>query len=204
MHFDTIQIHGGKNVVETGSRGLAIYPTAAYHFKSCDYAADLFKLKEAGNIYTRLNNPTEQAYESRMAALYGGVAAIATSSGMSAIFLAITSLAKAGENIVSSPYVYGGTFNQFTITFKKLGIDCRLTADDSAEAFAARIDENTRAIFVESMSNPNCRVADIEAIAKIARKYDIPLIVDNTFGAGGYLCNPFDWGANIIVDSATK
>lgn len=204
MHFDTIQIHGGKNVDETGSRGLAIYPTAAYHFKSCDYAADLFELKEAGNIYTRLNNPTVQAYESRMAALYGGVAAIATSSGMSAIFLAITSLAKAGENIVSSPYVYGGTFNQFTITFKKLGIDCRLTADDSAEAFEARIDENTRAIFVESMSNPNCRVADIEAIAKVARKYDIPLIVDNTFGAGGYLCNPFDWGANIIVDSATK
>jgi O-acetylhomoserine (thiol)-lyase len=123
---------------------------------------------------------------------------------MSAIFLAITSLAKSGENIVASPYIYGGTFNLFSLTFKKLGIDCRLTSDDSAEAFEARIDQNTRAIFVESMSNPNCRVADIEAIANVARKYDIPFIVDNTFGAGGYLCNPFNWGANIIVDSATK
>ncbi len=204
LHFETLQIHGGYHKDYTGSRGLAIYPTAAYHFNDCDHAARLFELREAGHIYTRLQNPTTSAYEERVAALYGGSGALATSSGMSAILLTVTALAKAGENIVSSPYVYGGTHNQFRISMRNLGIDCRLAASDRAEDLAALVDENTRAIFVESMSNPGCSVPDLEAVAALAKEHNIPLVVDNTFGACGYLCNPFEWGANIVVDSATK
>ena len=204
LRFETKQIHGGYHVDATGSRGVAIYPTAAYHFKSCDYAAKLFELSEGGNIYTRLHNPTTAAYEERIAALYGGVGALATASGMSAILLTVTALAKAGENIVASPYLYGGTHNQFVISLRNVGIECRLAKSDSAEDIAALIDDKTRAVFAESMGNPTCRVIDIEALAAVAHKNNIPLIVDNTFGAGGYLCNPFEWGADIITDSATK
>lgn len=204
LGFETIQIHGGYKVDETQSRGIAIHPTAAYHFPSCDYAANLFTLSEAGNIYTRLHNPTTAAYEQRIAALYGGVGALATASGMSAILLTVTALANAGDNIVTSPYLYGGTHNQFVISLRNLGIDCRLAKSDKAEDIAQLIDERTRAIFVESMGNPTCRVADIEALAKVAHDHQLPLVVDNTFGAGGYLCNPFEWGADIITDSATK
>ena len=186
------------------ARGIAIHPTAAYHFSSCDYAANLFTLSEPGYIYTRLHNPTTAAYEERIAALYGGVGALATASGMSAILLTVTALAKAGENIVASPYLYGGTHNQFVISLRNLGVECRLAKSDSAEDIAALIDHNTRAVFAESMGNPTCRVIDIEALAEVAHKNNIPLIVDNTFGAGGYLCNPFKWGADIITDSATK
>lgn len=204
LRFETLQIHGGYHPDHTGSRGVAIYPTAAYHFRSCEYAADLFNLKEAGNIYTRLQNPTTSAYEERIAALEGGVGALALSSGMSAQLIAITSLADCGDNIVTTPYLYGGTFNQFKISFRKLGIDCRIAEDDSVAAMEEKIDERTRAIYIESMSNPGCRVADIEAMAAMARRHDIPLIVDNTFGAGGYLCRPLEWGADIVVESATK
>lgn len=204
LHFETIQIHGGYHIDYTGSRGTAIYPTAAYHFKDCRYAAGLFELSEAGNIYTRLHNPTTASYEERVAALYGAAGALAVSSGMAAVLIAVTSLASAGNNIVASPYLYGGTFNQFKISLRNLGIECRLAASDRAEDIEALMDDGTRAVFVESMSNPSCSVADLEAIAAVAERHDVPFIVDNTFGACGYLCNPFDWGANIVVDSATK
>ncbi|MBQ2027108.1 MAG: O-acetylhomoserine aminocarboxypropyltransferase/cysteine synthase, partial [Alistipes sp.] len=177
LRFETLQIHGGYAPDQTLSRGLAIYPTAAYHFKSCDYAANLFELSEAGNIYTRIHNPTTANYENRVAALYGGVGALATSSGMSAILLTVTALAKAGENIVTSPYVYGGTHNQFTISLRNLGVEVRFAKDASAEAIEEVIDDKTRFIFVESMSNPGCIVADIEALAKVAHAHNMPLVV---------------------------
>lgn len=204
LHFETLQVHGGYHVDHTGSRGVAIYPTAAYHFKTCEYAANLFELSEPGNIYTRLHNPTTAAYEERVAALYGGVGALALSSGMAAILIAVTSLASAGQNIVASPYLYGGTFNQFTISLRNLGIECRMAASDRAEDLEKLIDSNTRALFVESMSNPGCSVSDLDALAAVAHSHGIPFVVDNTFGACGYLCNPFRWGADIVVDSATK
>lgn len=204
LRFETKQIHGGYHVDHTGSRGVAIYPTAAYHFKSCDYAARLFELSEGGNIYTRLHNPTTAAYEERIAALYNGVGALALASGMSAILITITALAEAGDNIVASPYLYGGTYNQFRISLRKLGIDCRIAKSENVEDFEALVDERTKMIYAESMGNPTCNVADLEALSALAKRVDVPFVVDNTFGAAGFLCNPFDWGANIVVDSATK
>ena len=204
LRFETKQIHGGYHVDHTGSRGVAIYPTAAYHFKSCDYAARLFELSEGGNIYTRLHNPTTAAYEERITALYNGVGALAVASGMSAILLTVTALAEAGDNIVASPFLYGGTYNQFRISLRKLGIDCRIAKSERAEDFEALIDDRTKMIYAESMGNPTCDVPDLEALAEVARRKDVPFVVDNTFGAAGFLCNPFDWGANIVVDSATK
>lgn len=204
LRFETRQIHGGYHVDHTGSRGIAIYPTAAYHFKSCDYAANLFELSEPGNIYTRLHNPTTAAYEERIASLYGGVGALAVSSGMSAIFITVTALAEAGDNIVAAPFLYGGTYNQFRISLRKLGIEVRIAKSDKVEDFAALIDERTKMIYGESMGNPTCDVLDLEALGALAKEKDVPFVVDNTFGAAGYLCNPFEWGANIVVDSATK
>lgn len=205
LRFETRQIHAGLNPHEpTGARGAAIYPTAAYRFKTCDYAAQLFELSEPGNIYTRLQNPTTSAYEERVAALYGGVGALALSSGMSAVMIAILSLAEQGDNIVVSPFLYGGTYNLFVISLRKLGIDVRVADAPTAEAMEPLIDSRTRAIYCESMGNPTCMVPDLESLAALCRKYDVPFVVDNTFGAGGYLCNPFEYGANIVVDSATK
>lgn len=203
--FETRQIHAGLNHSEpTGSRGVAIYPTAAYRFKDCDYAARLFELSEPGNIYTRLQNPTTSAYEERIAALYGAVGALGVASGMSAILIAITSLASEGENIVASPFLYGGTYNQFRHSLRRLGIEVRIAPTPSPADLEALIDDKTRAIFVESMGNPTCAVPDLEGIAAVAKRNQVPFVIDNTFGAGGYLCNPFEWGANIVVDSATK
>lgn len=203
--FETLQIHAGLQPdTETGARGVAICPTAAYRFRSCDHAARLFELSEAGNIYTRLQNPTTTAYEERITALYGAVGALAVSSGMSAILVTVLSLAAEGDNIVASPFLYGGTYNQFRITLRKLGIDCRIARSERPEEFEALIDDRTRALYVESMGNPTCAVPDLEALGEVAHRRDVPLVVDNTFGAGGYLCNPFEWGANIVVDSATK
>ena len=197
--FETRQIHAGLDPkIENGARGVGIYPTAAYRFRSCDYAAKLFELSEGGNIYTRLQNPTTSAYEERIAALYGAVGALAVSSGMSAILITITMLAKRGENIVASPYLYGGTYNQFRISLRDLGIEVRIAQSEEPEAFAALCDENTKALYVESMGNPTCAVLDLEALGKVAKEKDIPFIVDNTFGAAGYLCNPFEWGADIL------
>lgn len=204
LHFETRQIHAGLHIDATGARGIAIHPTAAYHFESCEYAADLFKLTKAGNIYTRLNNPTNSQYEERIAALYGGVGALTTSAGMSAIMLVVTSLAQGGDNIVASPRLYGGTYNQFRISLRRLGIDVRFAAGENPEDFRKLVDDRTRLVFIESMGNPNCDVLDMESIAKVAHEAGVPFVVDNTFGAGGYLCNPFEWGADIVVDSATK
>ena len=203
--FETRQIHAGLDPDDpTGSRGVAIHPTAAYRFRSCDHAARLFELSEGGNIYTRLQNPTTSAYEARIAALYGAVGALALSSGMSAILVTALSLASAGDNIVASPFLYGGTYNQFRITLRRLGIKCRIAPGERAEELEPLVDGRTKAIFAESMGNPTCVVPDLEALGALARRCDVPLVVDNTFGAAGYLCNPFEWGADIVVDSATK
>lgn len=205
LRFETRQIHAGLNAQEpTGSRGMAIYPTAAYRFKTCEYAANLFELSQPGNIYTRLQNPTTTAYEERIAALYGGVGALALASGMSAVMIAVLSLAEAGDNIVVSPYLYGGTYNLFRISLRKLGIEVRIAPECTPQAMEPLIDDRTKALYCESMGNPTCFVPDLQAIGDLAKKHDVPFVVDNTFGAGGYLCNPFDFGANIIVDSATK
>lgn len=205
LKFATRQIHAGLNPQEaTGSRGVAIYPTSAYRFKSCDYAANLFELSEAGNIYTRLQNPTTTNYEERIAALYGGVGAVATSSGMSAIVTVLTCLASEGDNIVASPLLYGGTYNLFRCTLRRLGIEIRIAPTTAASDMAALVDDRTKAVYAESMGNPTCEVPDIAALAEVAHQAGVPLVIDNTFGAAGYLCNPFDWGADIVVDSATK
>lgn len=205
LKFATRQIHAGLDHHEpTGSRGIAIYPTAAYRFKDCQYAADLFELTQPGNIYTRLQNPTNSMYEERVAALYGGVGALALASGMSAIMVTILTLASKGDNIVASPLLYGGTYNQFRHTLDRLGIEVRIASNTNPSSFAELIDGRTRLVFAESMGNPTCEVVDIEALASVAHRVGVPLVIDNTFGAGGYLCNPFDWGADIIVDSATK
>lgn len=205
LRFETRQIHAGLDKSDpTCSRGVAIHPTAAYRFNSCDHAAKLFELSEGGNIYTRLQNPTTSAYEERIAALYGGVGALAVSSGMAAILIAVTALCSEGDNIVASPLLYGGTYNQFRHTLRRLGIEVRIAPTTDATEFARLCDNRTRAIYAESMGNPTCGVPDLEALAAVARENGVPFIVDNTFGAAGYLCNPFDWGANIVVDSATK
>ena len=205
LRFETRQIHAGLDPKEkTGSRGLAIYPTGAYRFETCEYAANLFELSQPGNIYTRLQNPTTSAYEERIAALYGGVGAVATSSGMAATLVTLTNLASAGDNIVASPYLYGGTYNLFRHTLDRLGISIRIASGEAPEDFGKLIDDRTKGVFIESMGNPTCAVLDIEGVAAVAHAAGVPLIVDNTFGAGGYLCNPIEWGADIIVDSATK
>lgn len=205
LRFATRQIHGGLHPGEAeNARGLAIVPTAAYRFPTCEYAADLFELSQPGNIYTRLQNPTTTSYEERIASLYEGSGAVATPSGMSAIFITISALAQAGDNIVTSPFLYGGTYNLFRHSLRKLGIEVRIAGDESAATIASLCDDRTKAIFIESMGNPTCAVPDIEGIAAVAKEKDVPLVVDNTFGAGGYLCNPFKWGADIVVDSATK
>ncbi|MCL1676649.1 O-acetylhomoserine aminocarboxypropyltransferase/cysteine synthase family protein [Elizabethkingia meningoseptica] len=203
--FETLQVHAGHEVdKDTNSRAVPIYQTSSYTFNDAQHAADLFGLKAFGNIYTRIMNPTTDVFEKRIAALYGGVGALAVSSGHAAQFIAITNFLQQGDNFVSSPYLYGGSYNQFTVSFKKLGIDARIAKDDNPEDFEALIDENTKALYIETIGNPTLNVADFDAIAKVAEKHQIPLIVDNTFGAGGFLFNPFEHGASIIVESATK
>lgn len=204
LGFATRQIHGGLHIDETNARGIAIHPTAAYTFNNCEHAANLFNLAEGGNIYTRLQNPTTAALEERISALYGAVGALAVSSGMAATLLTITALAKQGDNIVASPYLYGGTYNLFRQSLQRLGIEVRIAPTPDPADFAALADDNTRAFFAESMGNPTCAVPDIKGLADAAHAAKVPLIIDNTFGAAGYLCNPFEWGADIVVDSATK
>ena len=205
LHFDTLQVHAGQQAdPTTGSRAVPIYQTTSYVFKNADHAANLFGLKEFGNIYTRIMNPTTDVFEQRVAALEGGVAALATASGQAAQFLAITNLLQAGENFVTSPFLYGGTFNQFKVSFKRLGIDVRFAADDNVDSFRPLIDDKTKAICIETLGNPRLNVPDFEKFAALAKEYDLPLIVDNTFGAGGYLFQPIKHGANIVVEAATK
>ncbi len=205
LHFETLQLHAGQQVdPTTKSRALPIYQTSSYVFDSAEHAANLFALSEFGNIYTRIMNPTTDVFEQRMAALEGGVAALGVASGHSAQFLTFTNILSLGDNFVSSPYLYGGSYNQFTVTFKKLGIEARLATDLTVESFEKLIDEKTKAIYLESIGNPGFVVPDFDAFGALARKYDIPFIVDNTFGAGGYLIRPIEHGANIVVESATK
>ena len=205
LKFETLQVHAGQTVDSTtNSRAVPLYQTACYTFNDADHAANLFGLKEFGNIYTRLMNPTTEVFEKRLAALHGGVAALATSSGHASQFLALTNILQNGDNFVSSPYLYGGSYNQFKVSFKKLGIETRFAEDDEPESFEKLIDENTKAIYLETIGNPSLNIPDFEAVADVAKKHDIPLIVDNTFGAGGYLFQPLKHGANIVVESATK
>lgn len=205
LKFETLQVHAGQEAdPTTGSRAVPIYQTSSYVFKNAEHGANLFALKEFGNIYTRLMNPTTDVFEKRIAALEGGVAALATASGQSAQFIALTNIVESGDNIVSSSYIYGGTFNQFKVQFKRLGIQVKFVDGDNAEGFERLIDSNTKALYVETIGNPKFNVPDFEAIAAVAKKYDIPLVVDNTFGAGGYLFRPLEHGANIVVESATK
>ena len=205
LKFETLQVHAGQSVDSTtNSRAVPLYQTACYTFNDTEHAADLFGLKEFGNIYTRLMNPTTDVFEKRMAALHGGIAALATSSGHASQFLALTNILQNGDNFVSSPYLYGGSYNQFKVSFKKLGIETRFAVDNEPTSFEKLIDKNTKAIYLETIGNPSLNIPDFEAIAEIATKHGIPLIVDNTFGAGGYLFQPLKHGANIVVESATK
>src|SRR5579871_5141072 len=184
LRFETLQLHAGQEVdPTTGSRAVPIYQTTSYAFKNSEHGANLFALKEFGNIYTRIMNPTTDVFEKRIAALEGGVAALATSSGQAAQFLAITTLAQKGDNIVSSSSLYGGTYNQFKVTLPRLGIDVKFVDGDKPENFAKAIDAHTKALYVESIGNPGFNVPDFEAIAKLAHERGILLIVDNTFGA---------------------
>ncbi|AAM71846.1 MAG TPA: O-acetylhomoserine aminocarboxypropyltransferase/cysteine synthase [Chlorobaculum sp.] len=205
FRFETLQVHAGQEPDPvTGSRAVPIYQTTSYVFENAEHGADLFALRKAGNIYTRLMNPTTDVLEKRMAALEGGKAALGVASGHSAQFIAIATICQAGDNIVSSSYLYGGTYNQFKVAFKRLGIEVRFVDGNDQEAFRKAIDENTKALYMESIGNPAFHVPDFDAIAKIARENGIPLIVDNTFGCAGYLCRPIDHGASIVVESATK
>jgi O-acetylhomoserine/O-acetylserine sulfhydrylase len=203
--FETLQLHAGQEPDPvTGSRAVPIYQTTSYVFKNAEHAANLFGLKEFGNIYTRIMNPTTDVFEKRIAALEGGVAAVATSSGQAAQFTAITNILQAGDNLVSTSFLYGGTYNQFKVQFKRIGIQVKFVSGDKAEDFDKAIDKKTKAIFLETIGNPEYNIPDFEAIVEVARKHDIPVIVDNTFGAAGYLFRPLEHGANIVVESATK
>jgi len=203
--FETLQIHAGqKPDPTTNARAVPIYQTTSYVFDSAEHGANLFALKEFGNIYTRLMNPTTDVFEKRIAALEGGVAALAVASGQAAQFLALHNILEAGDSFVSSPYLYGGTYNQFKVAFKRLGISVKFAKSDKAEDLEQEIGENTKAIYLESIGNGAFSVPDFEKVVVLAQKYDIPLIVDNTFGAGGYLVQPLKLGANIVVASATK
>lgn len=203
--FETLQLHAGqKPDPTTNSRAVPIYQTTSYNFNNAEHAATLFALKDFGNIYTRIMNPTSAVFEERMAALEGGVAALAVASGQAAQFTTISTIAQAGENIVSTSLLYGGTYNQFKVTLPRLGINVKFVDGDSPEDFRKLIDKQTKALYIESIGNPRLNVPDIAAIAKVAHDNGIPLIVDNTFGAGGYLCRPIEHGADIVVHSATK
>ncbi len=203
--FETLQLHAGQQVdPTTKSRAVPIYQTTSYVFDNAGHAANLFGLKEFGNIYTRIMNPTTAVFEERIAALEGGVAALATASGQAAQFLAIQTIAQAGENIISTSNLYGGTYNQFKVTFPRLGIGVKFVDGDDPEQFRKLIDEKTKAIYLETIGNPRLNIPDFEAIAKVAHDNGIPLIVDNTFGAGGYLARPIEHGADIVTHSATK
>ncbi|TDQ12106.1 O-acetylhomoserine aminocarboxypropyltransferase/cysteine synthase family protein [Pedobacter metabolipauper] len=203
--FETLQLHAGQEIdPATGSRAVPIYQTTSYGFKNSEHGANLFALKEFGNIYTRIMNPTTDVFEKRIAALEGGVAALAVGSGQAAQFIALNNILQAGDNFVSSSHLYGGSYNQFKVAFKRLGIEVKFANGDDANDFEAMIDANTKAIYLESIGNPAFSIADFEKLSAIANRHDLPLIVDNTFGAAGYLFKPLEHGAHIVVQSATK
>lgn len=203
--YETLQVHAGQTPdPTTKSRAVPIYQTTSYVFDDTNDAAALFGLEKFGNIYTRIMNPTTDVFEKRVAALEGGVAALATSSGQAAQMLAITTICQSGDNIVSTSNLYGGTFNQFKVTFPRLGINVKFADGDEPAAFEKHIDSRTKALYIETIGNPRLNIPDIEALAKLAHNNGIPLVVDNTFGAAGFLARPIDFGADIIVASATK
>lgn len=205
LHFETLQQHAGQEPdPTTGSRAVPIYQTTSFNFKNSEHGGNLFALKEFGNIYTRIMNPTTDVFEKRVAALEGGVAALGTSSGMSAQFLAINNILEAGENFVTSPFLYGGTHNQFKVAFKRLGIEARFAKDNNTESFEKLIDEKTKAIYTETIGNPDFNIPDFDKLSALAQKYDLPFIVDNTFAGCGYLFRPLEHGAHIVVHAATK
>ena len=205
-HFETLTVHAGQHPdPTTGAQQVPIYPTNSYVFQSAQHAADLFGLRAFGNIYSRIMNPTNDVLEQRVAALEGGVSAVSVGSGHAAQFLAITTLAQAGDNIVSTPNLYGGTVNQFRVTLARLGIEVRFTSsEERPEEFAALIDDHTRAVYLETIGNPALNVPDFEGVAAAAHAQGVAVIVDNTFGAGGYYAQPIRWGANVLVESASK
>ena len=205
LHFETLQLHVGQEQPDPASdaRAVPIYATTSYVFRDSQHAADRFGLKDAGNIYGRLTNSTQDVFEKRIAALEGGVAALATASGSAAITYAIQALAKAGENVVAANTIYGGTFNLFAHTLPLYGITTKFVDPDDISNFEAAIDENTKALYIETLGNPNSNAIDIEAVAQIAHKHGIPLVVDNTF-ATPFLVRPIEYGADIVVHSATK
>lgn len=203
--FETLQVHGGYFPEKTtNSIATPIYQSSCYTFDDTDHAKRLFKLEEFGNIYTRLMNPTTDVFEKRIAELEGGSGALAVSSGMAAQFIALNNILENGDNFVTSPFVYGGSHNQFKVSFKRFGIDARFALSDSVSDMESLIDDKTKAIFVESIGNPGFSIPDFKALSGLAKKYDIPFIVDNTFGAAGFLIKPIEFGANIVVEAATK
>lgn len=203
--YETLQLHAGQQPdPTTGSRAVPIYQTTSYVFKNAEHAANLFGLKEFGNIYTRIMNPTTNVFEQRIAALEGGVAAVAVASGQAAQFIALNNILEAGDNFVTASFLYGGTHNQFKVSFKRLGIEARFADGDDAASFEAKIDKNTKALYLETIGNPGFNIPDFEAIAALANKHEIPLVVDNTFGTAGYLFRPLEHGAHVVTASATK
>jgi O-acetylhomoserine (thiol)-lyase len=203
--FETLQVHAGQEVdPSTGSRAVPIYQTTSYGFKSSEHGANLFALKEFGNIYTRIMNPTTDVFEKRVAALEGGVAALAVASGQAAQFIALSNILQPGDNFISSSHLYGGSYNQFKVSFKRLGVEVKFADGDNVEDFETKIDDKTKALYLESIGNPSFSIPDFERLAAIAKKHDLPIIVDNTFGAAGYLFKPLEHGAHIVVESATK
>lgn len=203
--FETIQVRGGQEI-DPVSKGTAvpIYQSTAYTFDDMQYGADLFALKKSGNIYTRITNTTNEVFEKRMAALEGGVAAVATASGQSAVFLSVTNICSAGDNIVASPFLYGGTFTLFAISLRDMGIEVRFAAGDRCEDIEPLIDGRTKAVYLENLGNPAFNVPDFEPIIEMAHRKGVCVMVDNTFGCGGYLFRPVEWGANVVIHSATK
>jgi O-acetylhomoserine (thiol)-lyase len=205
LRFETLQVHAGQEPAPgTHARAVPIYQTTSYTFESTEHGAKLFALQQFGNIYTRLMNPTTDVFEQRVAALEGGVAGLATASGHAAQFLAITNIAQAGDNIVSSSRLYGGTYNQFKVTLPRLGIGVKLVDSVEAADLAKAIDGKTKALYVETIGNPGFDVPDLPGLARLAHEHKIPLLVDNTFAAAGYLCRPIEHGADVVVQSATK
>jgi len=205
QHYETLQVHAGQEAdPTTGSRAVPIYQTTSFVFKNSEHGANLFALKEFGNIYTRIMNPTTDVFEKRVAALEGGVAGLAVASGQASQFISLSNILESGDNFVTSSSLYGGTYNQFKVSFKRLGIEARFANVDDPDSFEKLIDEKTKALYVETIGNPGYNIPDFERISAIAQKHDLPFIVDNTFAAAGYLFRPLEHGAHVVVQAATK
>ncbi|PKK36167.1 O-acetylhomoserine aminocarboxypropyltransferase [Siphonobacter sp. SORGH_AS_0500] len=205
LRFETLQLHAGQEIdPTTKARAVPIYQTTAYQFDDSAHGARLFALQEFGNIYSRIMNPTHDVFEKRIAALEGGVAALSVASGHAAQFIAINNITTVGDNFVTTSYLYGGSYNQFKNSFKNIGVEARFAEGDKVESFERLIDDRTKFLYLETIGNPGFNIPDFEAFAALAKKYDLPIIVDNTFGAGGAIAQPLKHGAHVVVSSATK